>query len=142
MILDGGGNLTGVLMDQEDYVEEIKEAEFNWDLKDNVLLGKEDHSTYRGILGSLLWVASMTCPNISFDVASIAGATNAPKIADMKRAAKVIKRAKRSKVVLRFTKMEVEVQLIIYCDAAWGNLDSGKTGGGILLAQVTTNPQG
>ena len=59
-ILDGGGNLTKILMDEEDYVENIKEAEFSRDLKDNVLLGKEDHRTYRGILGSLLWVASMT----------------------------------------------------------------------------------
>ena len=41
----------------------------------------------------------MTRPNMSFDVASIAGATNTPKIADMKQAVKVIKRAKRSKVV-------------------------------------------
>ena len=87
-------------MDQEDYVEEIKEAKFNRHLKDDLLLGKEDHRTYRGIVGSLLWAASMTRPNMSFDVASIAGATNAPKIADIKRAVKVIKRAKRSKVVL------------------------------------------
>ena len=35
-----------------------------------------------------------------------------------------------------------EVHLIVYCDAAWGNLDSGKTGGGIFLALATTNPQG
>ena len=140
-VLDGGGNLTEILMDQEDYVEEIKEAEFNRDFKDDILLGKEDHRTYKGIVGSLLWAASMTRPDISFDAASIAGATNAPKIADMKRAAKVIKQAKRSKVVLRFPKMEGEVQLIAYCDAAWGNLDSGKTGGGIFLALVTTNPQ-
>ena len=38
-VLDKGGNLTEILMDQEDYVEEIKEAEFNWDLKEDVLLG-------------------------------------------------------------------------------------------------------
>ena len=78
-------------------------------------------------MGSLLWAMRMTRPDTSSDVASIAGATNAPKIADMKRAAKVIKRAKRGKVMLRFPKMEGEVQLIVYCDVAWGNLDSGKT---------------
>ena len=99
-ILDGGGNLTAILMDQEDYVEEIKDAEFNRDLKDDVLLGKEDHRTYRGIVGSLLWVASMTRPDISFNVPSIAQATNTSEIANMKRAVKVIKWAKRSKVVL------------------------------------------
>ena len=93
-------------MDKEDYVEEIKEAEFNRDLKDNVLLCKENNRTYRGIVGSLLWAASMTRPHISFNLASIAGATNVPKIADMKRAVKVLQRAKRSKVVLRFPKME------------------------------------
>ena len=128
-------------MDQEDYVKEIKEAEFNRDLKDEVLLDKEDHRTYRGIVGSLLWAASMTRPDISFDVASIAGATNAPMIADMKRAAKVIKRAKSSKVVLRFPKMEGDVQLIVYCAAAWGTFGAVKTGGGIFLALATTNPQ-
>ena len=141
-VLDKGGNLTEILMDQEDYVEEIKEAEFNRDLKDDVLLGTEDHRTYRGIVGSLLWTVSMMRRDILFDVASIAGATNAPKIADMKREAKVITRAKRSKVVLRFRKMEGEVQLIVFCDAAWGKSDSGKTVGGIFLALATTNPQG
>ena len=129
-------------MDKEDYVEEIKEADFNRDIKEDVLLGKEDHRTDRGIVGSLLCAASMTRPDISFDVAGIAGATNAPKVTDMKRAAKVIKRAKRSKVVLRFPRMEGEVQLIVYCDAAWGNLDSGKSGGSIFLALATTNPKG
>ena len=108
-ILDGGGNQTETLMDKEEYVEEIKEVEFNRDLKDDVLLSKEDHSTSRGIAGSLLCAASMMRPDISFDVPSIAGATNAPKIADMKPAAKVMKPAKRSKVVLRFPKMEGEV---------------------------------
>ena len=44
--------------------------------------------------------------------------------------------------MLRFPRMEGEVQLIVYCDAAWGNLDSGKTGGGIFLALATTNPKG
>ena len=39
-ILDGEGNLAENLMDQEDYVEERKEADFNLDLKDDVLLGK------------------------------------------------------------------------------------------------------
>ena len=80
--------------------------EFNRDLKEDVLLGKEDHRTYRRIVRSLLWAASMTRPDISFDGASIARATNAPKVADMKRAAKLMKRSKRSKVVLRFSKME------------------------------------
>ena len=84
----------------------------------------------------------MTRPDISFDVASIAGATNAPKIADMKRAAKVIAWAKRSNVVLRFPKMEGDVQLTVYCNAAWGNLDSGKTRGGLFLALATTNLHG
>ena len=84
----------------------------------------------------------MARPDISLDVASIAGATNARKVADMKRVAKVIKRAKRSKVVLRLPKMEVGLRLIVYCDADWGNLDSGTTGGGIFLALATTNPQG
>ena len=49
-----GADLTEILMDQDDYVEEIKEAEFNRDLKDDVLLGKKDHRTYGGIVGRLM----------------------------------------------------------------------------------------
>ena len=43
--LDEAGKLTEILMDQEGYVEEIKKTEFNRDLKDDVLLGKEDYRT-------------------------------------------------------------------------------------------------
>ena len=54
----------------------------------------------------------------------------------------MIEQAKMGKVVLRFPKMEGDVQLMVYCHAAWGNMDSGKTEGGILLALATTSPQG
>ena len=67
-------------MDQEDFVEEIKEMQFNRDLKANVLLDKQGHRTWRGIVVSLLWGASMTHPDISLDVASIAGETNADPV--------------------------------------------------------------
>ena len=52
MVLDGGENLTEILMDQEDYVEEIKEADFNRDLKNDVLLARKTIGPTEG-----LWVA-------------------------------------------------------------------------------------
>ena len=70
-------------------------------------------------------------------MASIAGPTNAPRVADMKRAAKVIKQAKRRKVLLPFPRTEDQVQMIIYWDTAWGNLGSRKTVGGIFRALAT-----
>ena len=54
------------------------------------------------MVGSLLWAAGMTRPDIAFDVASVSGATNTPPIADAKRVVKVIKKAKHMEVRLRF----------------------------------------
>ena len=71
---------------------------FDASLKDDQPLDKKSHREYRGMVGSLLWVAGMTRPDIAFDVASVSGATNAPTIADAKKVVKVIKKAKRMEV--------------------------------------------
>ena len=72
------------------------------------------------MVGSLLWAAGMTSPDMAFNIASMSGATNAPTIADAKRVVKVIKKAKRTEVRLRFPRITGPVVMIAYCEAAWG----------------------
>ena len=59
----------------------------------------------------------MTRPDIAFDVASVSGATDARTIADAKKVVKVIKKAKRTEVRLRFPRITGSVIMIAYCDA-------------------------
>ena len=94
------------------------------------------------MVGSLLWAAGMTRPDIAFDVASVSGATNAPTIADAKKVVKVIKKANRTEVRLRFPRITGPVIMIAYCDAAWGNLSDGKTGGGIFVCLAAADLYG
>ena len=94
------------------------------------------------MVGSLLWAAGLTRPHIALDVASVSGDTNPPTIADAKRVLKVIKKTKRTEVHLRFPRITGPVVMIGYCDAAWGNLSDGKTGGGIFVCLAAANPYG
>ena len=138
--LDWDGNLLEIVMDQTEYVDEIIPGEVDGSLKDDQLLDKKGHREYQGMVGSLLWAAGMTRPDIAFDVASVSGATNAPTIADAKRVLKVIKKTKRTEVHLRFPRITGPVVMIAYCDAAWGNLSDSKTGGGLFVCLVAANP--
>ena len=72
----------------------------------------------------------------------MSGATNAPTIADAKKVVKVIKKAKHTEVRLRFPRITGPVVMIAYCDAAWGNLSDGKTGGGIFVCLAAADPYG
>jgi hypothetical protein len=140
--LDKDGNLVEIVMDQTEYVEELVPGEVDGRLKDDQLLDKQGHREYRGMVGSMLWAAGMTRPDIAFDVAVVAGATNAPTVADAKRALKAMKKAKRTEVYLRFPRITGPVAMVGYCDAAWGNLSDGKTGGGLFLCLAAVNPYG
>ena len=129
-------------MDQTDYVDKLIPGEVDGSLKDDQPLDKKGHREYRGMVGSLLWAAGMTRPDIKFDVASVSGATNTPTIADAKKVVKVINKAKRTEVRLRFPRITGPVVMIAYCDAAWGNLSDGKTGGGIFVCLAAADPYG
>ena len=129
-------------MDQTDYVDELIPGEVDGSLKDDQPLDKKSHREYRGMVGSLPWAAGMTRPDIAFNVASVSGATNAPTIADVKKLVKVIKKAKRTEVRLRFPRITGPVITIAYCDAAWSNLSDGKTGGGIFVCLAAADLYG
>jgi hypothetical protein len=44
--------------------------------------------------------------------------------------------------LLRFPRITGPVAMVGYCDAAWGNLSDGKTGGGLFLCLAAVNPYG
>ena len=78
-------------MDPFDNVGDVTAAPINPNLKDTAALDKEEHREFWGTVGSLLSVAGITRPDISFDVAVVSGATKAATVADAKREAKVVK---------------------------------------------------
>ena len=128
-----------ITMDQPNYVGELTAAPIDPKLREAADSDKEGHRQFPGTVGSVLWAARMTRPYISLDVAVISGATNTPTVAEAQRAAKVVKKAKYSEAFQRFPGMSGPIFIIAYCDAAWGNLSDGKTGGGIVLAPAAIN---
>ena len=129
-------------MDQLDYVGELTAAPVDSNLKDAALVDKKGHHEFRGNVFHLLWAAGMTRPDISFDVAVVSGATNALTVANAEKAAKVVKKAKRSKVFLLFPRITGPVVMIVYCDSTCVNLSYGKTGCGIFLALAAFTEHG
>ena len=124
-----------VTVDQLEYVQRIEGIPLQKeDRQSDVLANKPQHEAYMELVGKLLWAASQTRPDIAFLVMRLSQHTKCPTLADLHKANSVLKRAQRDKVVFRYEPIKLsDMQLVAYSDAAWANLDSGKTGGGYLL---------
>ena len=95
---------------------------------------KKQHEDYMKLVGELLWVASQTRPDIAFLVMRLSQHTKAPTVEDLFQANFVLCRVKRDTVVFKYKPVDLNTCFLLsYSDAAWANLDSGKTGGGYLI---------
>ena len=70
------GYLEEILVDQEDFVDDLELLSENKDVKQETVLNSAEHTAYRGAVGSFLWASSTTMPDLAFDVALLSGATS------------------------------------------------------------------
>ena len=64
----------------------------------------------------------------------LAQKSSKPSVADLHQANSVLKRAKRDDVYLKYVHVPLsKLWLLAYSDAAWANLENGKTGGGYIV---------
>ena len=97
-------------------------------------LNAEELRTFRGICGQLNWIASQSRPDLSFDVCDLSCRIKNAKVADLLRAMKVIRKAKASRVSLKFPDLDLStMKVVIYSDASYGNLPDGASQGGHII---------
>ena len=98
------------------------------------LLNAEELRTFRGICGQLNWIASQSRPDLSFDACDLSCRIKNAKIEDLLRAIKVIRKAKSSRVSIKFPDLDLStIKVVIYSDASYGNLPDGSSQGGHII---------
>ena len=131
-------NNTIIHLDQYKYTDNISPVDVDpmrAMQKDSQLSQTEKHSL-RSKLGQLLWLAHQSRPDILFDACALTTKIKTWTIQDILQVNKIIGRAKSSKIKLKFQHLgeNHDLKLMVFSDAAMGNLaDGGSQGGYIIL---------
>ena len=110
-------------LEQNDYIESIKELEIKDECHDDEELSKPEIKLARGKIGELFWISLMTRPDISFDVNKLSSEVAKGTVGTLKALNKTLKKVKSSKNVLRFSKLGdiSDISVKVYADASYGN---------------------
>ena len=79
---------------------------------------------YRKIVGCLNWVATVSRPDVSFDVVNLSTHFRNAKVQDLIYANKVVRKLQAQDVVVLFPKLKMnnELRILLYTDSAYKNL--------------------
>ena len=92
---------------------------------------------YRAITGQLSWAAEMTRPDISFDVRELSSRNKEATFGDILKANKVLKKAQKEQVRIKFPKLGnwQDLKIVAYTDSSYRNeTDKVKSVGGRYVA--------
>jgi hypothetical protein len=100
---------------------------------DNLRPNEKDE--FRALIGQLNWVSTQTRPDIAFEVCQLSSILESPKVDDLLRANKVVKKIKSEDVSLSYRKLTNigECSIECYSDASFGNLTDGGSQGGYIV---------
>ncbi|KAI9905634.1 hypothetical protein PsorP6_013785 [Peronosclerospora sorghi] len=96
--------------------------------------GKMDNRPYRSLVGSLLYVATGTRPDIAFAVCQLSRHLEQPCEEQWKAAIRVLKYLKSTKITgICYTGISQNITIEAYSDADWaGNRDNQKSTSGVI----------
>ena len=133
----------GIWLDQSQYVKNIQidDLDSKRALQKNEDLTATEQSQLRKICGSLNWVVIATRPDLSFDLIELSTKQQRGKVCDLVRGRKILKTLEPSECKIFLPKLdENSVELRVYTDSSFGNLDdgSGSMGGHIVFLKDKT----
>ena len=125
-----------ITLDQNDYIEKLEELD---EEIESTELSKAEIKLVRGKIGELLWVSLMTRPDISFDVNILSSEVATGTIATLKAVNKIVRKTKRSRNILKFTRLGdfSDLSIKVYADASYGNQNDKirSTAGRVILLE-------
>lgn len=126
-----------ILLNQDKYTDDLTPVNIDPSRalsRDSELTETEKHDL-RSKLGQLLWLAHQTRPDILFDVCHVAVNIKSCTVNDLLQINKIILKAKSSKLSLTFQCLSLHegLSLLIFSDAAFGNLPDGGSQGGYVI---------
>ena len=127
-----------ITLDQNDYIEKLEELDVE-NVDESISLSRAEIKQVKGKIGELLWVSLMTRPDISFDVNILSSEVALGTIGTMKTVNKIIRKAKSSRNILKFTRLGdfSDLSVKVYADASYGNQKDKvrSTAGRVILLE-------
>ena len=127
----------GVTLDQRQYIENIPPLEpiANGESRDSDTLSSNEYPSYRRILGSLMWVASSTRPDIASSISRLSTTARNPSVNDWNQAEKIRRYLMTTThEKLTYSKLDSRTRILAYSDAAFQNLPEAGSQGGFLIS--------
>ena len=118
---------------QKSYVSSLEPLEFTDVRFEERSLTLDERNTLRSKVGQLLWLSNQTKPDICFETSTIAGNINNATTKDYALFNKVVRKLKKNSYTIKFTKLVGDIHIVLYVDAAFGNLADGGSQGGYLV---------
>ena len=100
----------------------------------NSPLTNAERTQYRSALGQLLWVPNISRQDISFHVCEASTKLKNATVADIYYVNKIIRNVKSTKNCIKFPHLDLKtLQLKLFTDASFNNLNGGSQGGQIIF---------
>ena len=119
----------GVKMDQLPYCRSVQSYEISGErkLQRNEPLTKEEMKGYRKIVGCLNWVATVSRPDLAFEVVSLSTHFRNAKVEQLLAANKAVRKLQAHDVVIFFPRLKIDhnLRVVLYTDSAYKNLCDG-----------------
>src|SRR5215469_14019295 len=117
----------GVIMSQEDYVKEKVRipAVINGNI--NRYLNKWEQKNYRSDLGQLNWLAQNTRPDLSYMVSYLGRNMEQATTKNFSELSRTMLKARERGGQVHIECLKGEVEIEIYADESFGNVEGGKT---------------
>ena len=126
---------------QKVYIKNLERVNVERHLRHNLpeLLSNNIKDVLRQKVSQLLWVCNQWRPDISFDVSNTASNAKNITIKQLIDVNKTINKTKTHQYDLKFQAVEKQSKLVVYVDAAFGNLLDGGSQSAYLIFFVNPN---
>ena len=88
-------------------------------------LDRHEYKSFRGITGKLNWLQEITRPDLSFDSLQMSMKTRNATVSDVKKLNKIVRKAKESESIVRFTRIDdfKNLKIVGLADASYRSQD-------------------
>ena len=126
-----------IRLNQDSYIKSIEEIQRDnqGDRKNKEELNQEERKKLKALGGQMLWVASQTRPDLSYETCVVTNVTQSSTVKTIHDANKAIIKMKAQTVDIRFPSLsEVsDIKIKAYTDATYASLDDGSSQGGHIV---------
>ena len=129
-------------LSQNAYIHELMNIHISRErANDNKLpITKMEYKELRSVCGQLLWVSSQTRPDIAYQTCVASNSTSAATIGDLKNVNKAMNYMKKNPLTLIYPKLDLnDLNIVVFCDAAYANLRDGSSQGAHLVFLASRN---